>query len=82
LGKENAVRVVEFEGTLGQGGQIALPPDIAGEIPAGKHVRIVVMWEASDLDPAWRAAGAKQFAASYAPEDAIYEQLIDDTAVR
>ena len=36
---------VEFEGTIVAGAQIALPPEIAREIPAGTPVRIVVMWE-------------------------------------
>jgi len=29
---------------------------------------------------AWRAAGRERFEAAYAPEDSVYEQLIDDAA--
>jgi hypothetical protein len=76
------MKAVEFEGTIAPGGQIALPPEVASEIPPGEPLRIVVMWEASDLDFAWRTAGRRRFEAAYSPEDAVYEQLIDDSAIR
>jgi len=76
------MRAVEFESTIVAGGQIALPPEVASEIPAGEQLRVVVMWESSDLDIARRAAGRQRFGATYSPEDAVYEQLIDDAANR
>jgi hypothetical protein len=72
------MKAVECESTITQEGQIALPPEVAGEIPAGEQLRVVVMWEPSDPDSAWRYAGRQRFEAAYCPEDAIYEQLIDD----
>ncbi|MFN0105002.1 MAG: hypothetical protein ACKV2U_23330 [Bryobacteraceae bacterium] len=74
--------VVEFEGTVAPGGHVALPPEIASEIPAGEHIRIVVMWDAGDAGGAWRTVSRRRFEAAYAPEDAVYEQLIDDAAIR
>ena len=76
------MRAVEFESTITPGGQIALPPEVASEIPPGEQLRIVVMWEPSNLDLAWRTAGRQGFEAAYCPEDAVYEQLIDDPAIR
>ena len=55
---------------------------IRDKIPAGKPVHIVVLWETSDYDLEWRAAGRLRFEAAYAPEDSVYEQLIDDPAAR
>ena len=55
------MKAVEFESRVTQGGQIALPPDVAREIPAGEPLRIVVMWEPGDDDSAWRAAGRRSF---------------------
>jgi hypothetical protein len=55
---------------------------VAGQIPAGEQLRVVVMWETSNPDAAWRSAGRRVFEAAYCPEDAVYEQLIDDTAAR
>jgi hypothetical protein len=76
------VKAVEFESTIRPGGQIALPPEVAREIPAGEQLRIVVMWDSSGADDAWRSAGRERFEAAYSPEDAVYEQLIDDAAAR
>ncbi len=41
---------------------------------------LVLLWEADD--DAWRAAGAERLAAAYAPEDAVYEQLMDEAPLR
>jgi hypothetical protein len=76
------MKAVEFESTVAPGGQIALPPEVANEIPPGEQLRVVVMWDAGDSDLAWRTAGRQRFEAAYSPEDAIYEQLIDDSAGR
>ena len=76
------MRAIEFESTVTPGGQIALPPEVASEIPPGEQLRVVVMWEPSHLDLAWRAAGRQRFEAAYSPEDVVYKQLIDDAAIR
>lgn len=76
------MKALEFESTVTPAGQIALPPEIAREIPAGEHLRIVVMWEPSDLDLEWRGAGRQAFEAAYCPEDSIYERLIDESENR
>lgn len=76
------MKAVEFEGTINSGGEITLSPEIAGEIPAGEQLRMVVMWEPSRADSAWRPAGRQRFEAAYCPEDAVYEQLTNDATVR
>ncbi len=70
------MRAVEFEGTVSAGGQIVLPPEVAGEITAGEPIRIVLMWQADEADETWRMMGRKRFEAAYDPEDSIYEQLL------
>ncbi len=76
------MKAVEFESTVAPGGQIALPPEVAGEIPPAERLRVVVMWEPADFDSAWRTAGRQRFEAAYSPEDAVYEQLMDDPPIR
>jgi hypothetical protein len=76
------MRAVEFESTVAPGGQITVPPEIASEIPVGEHLRVVVMWEPSELDLAWRTAALQCFEQAYSPEDAVYELLIDDLRIR
>ena len=76
------MKAVEFQVTITQERQIALPPEVSGEIPAGQQLRVVVMWEASDLGDDWPSAGRQRFEACYCPEDDVYEQLMDDAASR
>jgi len=76
------MKAVEFKSTVNPGGQIAVPPELARQIPAGEQLQVIVLWERSNLDVAWRAAGRQRFEAAYAPEDSVYEQLIDDAAAR
>jgi hypothetical protein len=74
-GARRRMKAVEFESTVAPGGQIALPPEVASQIPPG-------MWEPGDSDLAWRTAGGQRFEAAYSPEDAVYEQLMDDSVIR
>ena len=76
------MKAVEFESTVTREGQIALPPEVASEIPAGEQLRVVVLWDPASPDSAWRSAGRRSFESAYCPEDAVYEQLIDDSAAR
>lgn len=77
------MKTVEFEGRVAPGGQIPVPPEIARELPAGEQLHVVLQWgEIGDEDRAWRGAGRAQFEAAYAPEDSVYEQLIDAVPTR
>ena len=67
------MKALEFESMLIPGGQIALPPEVADQIPPGEHLRVVVMWEPFSADLAWRSAGRRTFESAYCPEDAVYE---------
>ena len=60
------MKAVEFESTLDACGCISVPAEAAREIPPGERVRVVVMW----AQPV------------HAPEDSVYEQLIDDASLR
>lgn len=76
------MKAVEFEATMSQGGEIALPAELLGEIPAGQQLKVVVMWESGSVDAAWRAAGRLRFEEAYSAGDAIYEQLVHETPGR
>ncbi len=76
------MKAVEFESNVGPGGQIAVPPEVASEIPTGEQLRVVIMWGESDSGQGWRAAGRERFDAAYSTEDVVYEQLMDDSAIR
>jgi len=76
------MKAVEFEGTVTPNGQIAIPAEIVGQLPPGESLHVVLQWDTAGEDAAWRAKGRKQFEAAYAPEDAAYEQLMDETSIR
>jgi hypothetical protein len=77
------MNAVEFEGTVTPNGQIAVPAEIAEQLPPGESLHVVLQWDvAPDEDSAWRALGRQRFEAAYVPEDAIYDQLMDETPTR
>ena len=75
---EVAMKAMEFETTMNEDGHIVLPPELAGDIPEGQPVKVVVLWETDAVDPAWRAAGRPAFENAYCEADSIYEQLLDE----
>jgi len=75
------MKAVEFEGVLTPNGQIAIPAEIAGQLPLGESVHVVLRWGmTTDEDRAWRVQGRRRFEAAYAPEDSVYDQLMDETS--
>jgi bifunctional DNA-binding transcriptional regulator/antitoxin component of YhaV-PrlF toxin-antitoxin module len=72
------MKAVEFQSTVTANGQIAIPAEIAGQLPLGEPLRVVVQWDGTDdEDAAWRTQGRQRFEAAYAPEDSVYDQLMD-----
>jgi hypothetical protein len=67
------MKTVDFTGELTPNGQIAVPPEIASQVPQGEH-------GVSEEDTAWRAAGRRQFEAAYVADDSVYEVLIHDAS--
>jgi hypothetical protein len=74
------MKAVEFETTVNRNGVIMLPPEVAGDVPSGETVRVVLIWDASSTASAWRDAGRRQFEQAYCTADAVYEQLAADDA--
>lgn len=73
------MKAVEFESTVTPNGQIAIPAEIAGQLPPGEPLRVVLQWDGpSDEDGLWRAQGRQRFEAAYAPEDSVYDHLMDE----
>ncbi|MBZ5610479.1 MAG: hypothetical protein LAP38_19635 [Acidobacteriia bacterium] len=71
------MKSVDFQGQIAPNGQIAVPPEIASQVPTGEKVQVVLRWGVTDDETAWRATGRLQFEAAYAADDSVYEQLID-----
>jgi hypothetical protein len=76
------MKTVDFRGEITPNGQIAVPPEIASQVPAGEKIEIELRWGVSDDETAWRAAGQRRFEAAYSADDSVYEQLIHDPPTR
>ena len=77
------MKTIEFQAMIAPNGQISIPAEIAIQVPLGESLHIVLHWDlTTDADAFWRVQGRRQFEAAYAPEDFIYERLIDETPVR
>ena len=72
------MKTADFRGELTPNGQIAVPPDIASQVPPGEQIQVVLHWGLSDDEEAWRAVGRRQFEEAYSADDSVYEQLIHD----
>ena len=59
-------------------GQIALPPEVASQVPSGENLRVVLQWDRNVEETGWREIGRWQFDAAFAPEDIVYEDLLMD----
>jgi hypothetical protein len=76
------MKTADFRGEVTPNGQIAVPPEIASQVPPGEQIQVVLNWGISVDDAAWRAVGRRQFEAAYAADDSVYELLIHDTSTR
>ena len=76
------MKTADFRGELAPNGQIAVPPEIASQVPPGEQIQVVLQWGTSEDDAAWCAAGRRQFEAAYADDDSVYELLIHDPSTR
>ena len=55
------MKTADFTGAITSNGQIAVPPEIASQLPAGEPIQITIQWGASEDEAAWRSAGRRQF---------------------
>ena len=62
------MRAVQFDGTFTPGDRIGLPPESDSNL--------------DDVDDIWQKISQQSFLAADAPEDSVYEQLIDDSTIR
>ena len=69
------MKALEFPSTLNPDGTLAVPHAVAGSIPQGAPLRVLVLIPEADADQAWEQLAALDFGQGYADSDAIYDQL-------
>jgi hypothetical protein len=72
---------LEFDGLVANHDQIRVPPDVAGQIPEGSVVRLILLLTSGEGD-GWRRLSRDGFSAAFSEEDAVYEKLDDGSARR
>lgn len=66
----------EFKAVVSANGQIAVPSDVAGQIPAGKQLHVVLTWEApADSDELSVGRRMRAVAAQVGGEGSVYDSL-------
>jgi len=69
------VKAVEFTTELNGSSLLAIPEEVARQLPAAGRARVIVL-TADDADDAdWRLAAYGQFLRDDPPEDAAYDAL-------
>lgn len=70
----------DFTAELAPNGKIAVPAEVASQVPPGQVVRVILTWGLSQDEADWRTAGRRQFEASWVEDDSIYETLLDSSS--
>jgi len=75
------MKAVEFESELSATGKIEVPPEALRQLPSGERLRVIVLLEGEE-DSGWEEFVRRKLADAYAPEDSVYESLMDETSER
>ena len=67
------MNAVEFTTELSSEPVLAIPPEIAAQLPKSGLARIIVLTAEDSDDAQWRGAAYEQFMRDDSPEDAIYD---------
>jgi hypothetical protein len=65
----------EFQSALNANQTITVPPNVAGRIPQGVPVRVLVLVGEGEADKEWEELAALEFGQGYSDGDAIYDDL-------
>lgn len=67
------MRAIEFTTELSGSPALAIPQEVAAQLPKSGRARVIVLTEDSTDDAEWRVGAYEQFLRDDSPEDAIYD---------
>jgi hypothetical protein len=76
--RRHPTKTLDFRGKITPHGQIAVPPEIALQVPAGETIEVVLRLDVPDELQSWQEAGRRPFEAAYGPDDSVYDELMHD----
>jgi hypothetical protein len=69
------VQAVEFTVELSDKPLVAIPQEVAAQLPVSGVARVIILTEINEGDRQWRMGAYEQFASEDSPEDAVYDAL-------
>lgn len=69
------MKAVEFHSELRPDSTLHVPDDVAGRIPLGQRLRVLILIPEDSNDQKWEQLAAHDFGQGYANCDSIYDQL-------
>ena len=66
------MKSIEFQTELHGEAFLAIPKEIAAQLPKSGHAKVIVVLDPDDK--AWRNAAYEQFMKEDAPEDSVYDR--------
>jgi len=67
------VRAIEFTTELGEKPVVAIPLEVAAQLPKAGQARIIILTADDPEDAQWRNGAYEQLMRDDSPEDAVYD---------
>jgi hypothetical protein len=67
------VRAIEFTTELGEQPVVAIPQEVAAQLPKAGQARVIILTADDPEDAQWRNGAYEQFMRDDSPEDAVYD---------
>ena len=68
------MRQIEFETELQDKPFLAVPQEVAAQLPKSGHAKVILLLAEDDEDKEWQAAAYEQFMREDSPEDSVYDK--------
>jgi len=69
------MRALEFESRLSKDANLRVPENLAGQIPTGEAVRVIVLLPEGAEDEDWQRLTSEQLLSGYGESDSIYDAV-------
>ena len=69
------MQAVEFTVELSDNLIVAIPREVAAQLPASGVARVIILTGTDEQERQWRLGAYEQFAKDDSPEDAVYDTL-------
>ena len=68
------MRQIEFDTELKGRPFLAIPQEVAAQLPKSGHAKVIILLSENAEDKEWQAAAYEQFMREDSPEDSVYDK--------